>query len=133
MDDFRAKYALATGILPSCSICRFRFSLPKMLHDEPINNFEEVIDVCRNKYRIKEIEDGIDIQDGHIGIYECAEEDYCEYFDSTLSKLDSPDAISATRIMLKHIKDQKKLETVITEEDVLKIARLTGCGELKLN
>ena len=82
--------------------------------------------ICRHGVRLAEIEKNEKIEDGHIGVYACPPEDWCEYCDLTLYKADHDDAVSGLLIIVKAIQARNQLKSAITEEDISAIAKLAG-------
>ncbi len=80
-EALKAKLSLAFEVAASCSNCRSHFDISRYRSAGiDVSNFGDVKDVCRNQDRLSNLHLQGEDQDGFIAIYECPEEDICEYW-----------------------------------------------------
>lgn len=121
----KAKLSLAFEIAASCLNCRSHFDINKYrAAGIDVSNFGEVQHVCRNQSRLFNLHLKDEDKDGFIAIYECPEEDICEYWRPVYDvKYIKPELTN----MEIHLTVNNKVNT-ISNEDVAKLAKDLGFG-----
>jgi len=129
-DALKAKLSLAFEMVASCSICRFHFDIEKYRIDNiNVSDFGDVKNVCRNQDRLSNLHLKGEDDDGFIAIYECPEEDICEYWRPIYDTIYVDPKLTSMEIHL----DISNKTNVISDNDVLNIAKELGFGGIKLN
>ncbi len=126
-EALKAKLSLVFDTPAECFTCRYCFDISKGKNlGFDLSDFGNAKRVCQNGNYTSKIHLDRENEDGFVAIYECPEDNICEYWrPNTFNKAAlAEEAYRDVGILIKRIRERE----AITEEEVKQIARELNLG-----